>query len=393
VKKIFLTIIVLLTAAFVISACSQARTPAPTATPETMAKTDEAMQKEDAMKSDEAMDKKEDMAKEADMKKDDSMAKEEEMMKEESMDKDDAMQKEETMSDESMKKEDGMDHQDGDMSKDGDMNKDGEMSGEASMKDDAMMEKALLTLTFQGLENLGEGWAYEGWLIVDGKPVTTGVFTVDDKGMASATEFQVDAHALKNATAFVLTIEPSPDSDPAPSNVHILGGDFDGDSASLATAHPLALGVDFSDVTGSYILGAPSSKMAAEEYRQGIWWPALSLPTLPEGWIYEGWVVGPDGPISTGRFASGDMADSDGNGPTAGPNPGPAFPGQDFIDPAIDLTSGYAAVISIEPNPDTSPGPFLLKPLVDKTIEDVGDHGSQDMMNQAATFPTGAATR
>ncbi len=358
-KKVLLTTIVLLMAAFVISACSQAKTPAPAVTPETMTKTDDAMQSDKAME--------EDMAKD-DMGKD-------EMQKEDDMAKDDAMAKDETMA------------------KDGDMAKDANMSSDANMKEDAMMEEAQLSLSFQGLGNPGEDWAYEGWIIVDGKPVSTGAFTVDEKGMASATDFQVDAHALKNATAFVLTIEPSPDPDPAPSAIHLIGGDFDGDSATLTTAPPLALGVDFSAVTGSYILGTPSSKMAAEDYRKGIWWPALSLPALPDGWVYEGWVVGPDGPISTGRFASGDMADSDGNGPAAGPNPGPSFPGQDFIDPAIDLTSGYAAVISIEPEPDTAPGPFLLKPLVDKNIDDAGDHGSQDMTNQAASFPIGAATR
>jgi len=59
----------------------------------------------------------------------------------------------------------------------------------------------------------------------------------------------------------------------------------------------------------------------------------------------------------------------------------------------MDLTTGYAAVISIEPEPDTAPGPFLLKPLVDKNIDDAGDHGSQEMVNQTASFPTGTVTR
>jgi hypothetical protein len=86
------------------------------------------------------------------------------------------------------------------------------------------------------------------------------------------------------------------------------------------------------------------------------------------------------------------MADSDGVGPTAGPKAGPNFPGQDFLNPPLDLTSGYAAVISIEPEPDTGPAPFFFKPLVDEAIEDVGDHGSQDMQNLADTFPTGQAT-
>ncbi|HFQ95022.1 MAG TPA: anti-sigma factor [Anaerolineae bacterium] len=351
-KRLLLTLIVLLTAAIVISACSRAQEPAPTPTPAAM--TDDAMNKTD------------------DMSKDDSMASDESMEKnDEVMGSDDTMKKEEgdMSSDESMeKKDDGM------------------------SSEDAMMQAAL-TLTFANLPNLGPDWAYEGWLIVDGKPVTTGVFTVDDHGMASAAEFPVDAHALKNATAFVLTIEPSPDDDPAPNAIHIIGGDFDGDAAALTVSHPLALGVDFDGVNVSYILGAPSSENAKADYKKGIWWPGLNLPQLPQGWVYEGWVAGPDGPISTGRFTSGDMADSDGNGPMAGPKSGPSFPGQDFINPPIDLTAGYAAVISIEPDPDNSPLPFSLKPFIDETIDDVSDHGSQDMETRTDAFPTGQAQR
>ena len=55
---------------------------------------------------------------------------------------------------------------------------------------------------------------------------------------------------------------------------------------------------------------------------------------------------------------------------------------------------GGAAVISIEPEPDNSPGPFTLKPLVDMMIEDdMGQHMQQMMENHAGSFPTGMATR
>ena len=84
------------------------------------------------------------------------------------------------------------------------------------------------------------------------------------------------------------------------------------------------------------------------------------------------------------------MADSDGGGPAAGPNPTPPFPGQDFIHPLTDLTAGYAAVISVEPSPDNSPAPFTLKPLLDGMIDDVGGGVLQMMLNNAAeSSPTG----
>jgi hypothetical protein len=115
------------------------------------------------------------------------------------------------------------------------------------------------------------------------------------------------------------------------------------------------------------------------------------LPELPEGWVYEGWIAGSDGPISTGRFRSPAGEDSDGAGPSAGPDPGPPFPGQDFVDPAIDLTSGYAAVISVEPEPDTSAAPFSIKPLLDLNIDDVGEGILQPMGRSSAGIPGGTA--
>ena len=56
-------------------------------------------------------------------------------------------------------------------------------------------------------------------------------------------------------------------------------------------------------------------------------------------------------------FAVGEVmgADSDAGGPTAGPRSTPPFPGQDFIMPPVSLI-GYQAVVSIEPDPDDSPG-------------------------------------
>ena len=266
-------------------------------------------------------------------------------------------------------------------------------------------EPVEVTQSFTGLENLGQGWAYEGWLIVGGAPVSTGTFTVDDDGVPSATRAAVlEVGDAAGVAAFVLTLEPAPDPDPAPSAWHLLGGDFVDGTAQLSVGHAAALGDDFSGAAGSYILAAPSARDAAT-YKNGIWWldpappepssgpgPSLTLPDLPAGWVYEGWVVGPDGPVSTGRFIAVRGADSDGAGIGAGQWLTPAFPGQDFVLPfPKDLTSGYAAVISVEPEPDNSPAPFTLKPLVDTSIDDVGGGALQAMGINAGSFPAGVA--
>lgn len=257
-----------------------------------------------------------------------------------------------------------------------------------------------LTLNFEGLTDLGPDYVYEGWIIVDGAPVSTGTFTVDGDGHLSQTEFPVASSDLMNAVKFVLTIEPADDPDPAPSMTHYLAGDFSGDMASLSVADMAALGNDFSSAMGQFILNTPSTGSNDDDYSAGIWWldpsggpdPTLMLPTLPDGWAYEGWVVGEGGPVTTGKFLDVAAADFDGAGPTSGPDGFPPFPGQDYIDPLMSLI-GYAAVITIEPMPDNSPAPFALKPLVDMNIEDVGIGVLQSMNNNVGSFPTGSASR
>jgi hypothetical protein len=123
------------------------------------------------------------------------------------------------------------------------------------------------------------------------------------------------------------------------------------------------------------------------------WGTLLSLRALPDGWRYEGWVVTPDSAVSTGRFRFVSSADSDGPGPAAGPDAGPEYPGQDFIDPAMTLP-GYDLLITIEPEPDNSPGPFSMRVLVDTVIVDKGAFHIEWMESRiAGSFPSGRASR
>ena len=233
----------------------------------------------------------------------------------------------------------------------------------------------ILRLDLQGLEDLGPDFVYEGWIIVDGAPVSTGIFSIDAAGDLSQYRFVVEENR-RNIDAFVLTIEPYPDPDPAPSDTHVLAGDVRTKLTQLTVDHPAALGSDFAAADGTFILAVPSDTNGVANYTNGIWWldpaagpgPGLNLPTLPAGWVYEGWVVGENGPISTGTFTDVAAADSDAGGPEAGPGATPPFPGQDFVTPPTDLT-GYTAVISIEPYPDNSPAPFAFKPVVGEIVD------------------------
>ena len=59
-----------------------------------------------------------------------------------------------------------------------------------SSDDDNGPSTAMLTLNLSGLEMLGSEFVYEGWIIVDGNPVSTGTFT----SVSFPQTFDVDAN-------------------------------------------------------------------------------------------------------------------------------------------------------------------------------------------------------
>ncbi len=207
--------------------------------------------------------------------------------------------------------------------------------------DDGGTEASTLNVSFQNLPELGSDYVYEGWLITTTGPKTAGRFTVNSSGALSESSFSIDHAIADDSTAYVLTIEPATGDDPAPSDTHLVAGPLSNNSAALTTSDAAALGTDFSTAAGEYILATPTTASITDDETQGIWWlvpgatpsASLTLPTLPAGWVYEGWVVGADGPVSTGTFTAADVADSDGAGTTAGSDGAPPFPGADFINP------------------------------------------------------------
>ncbi|WP_196888743.1 anti-sigma factor [Aureivirga sp. CE67] len=269
-------------------------------------------------------------------------------------------------------------------------------------------EKSMLNLNLTGLESLGDNYAYEGWIIVDGNAISTGVFTVDGTGNLSKKDFELNKADLDAATKFVLTIEPANDTDPAPSNTKYLVGDFNGNSASVNTA----IVGDFSNSSGQFILASPTDDVVDND-QYGIWFvnptgenpvASLNLPELEEGWKYEGWVVTEDGkPLTTGTFTNVSATDEAApfSGPVALPMPNGEngfFPGEDYLVNAPDGVTfpldvrGKTVVITVEPFPDNDAKPFTLKPLVGTAGEMIGGANLHDLELQN-NFPTGTVTR
>lgn len=260
---------------------------------------------------------------------------------------------------------------------------------------------AQLTLNLDGLEALGNDFVYEGWIIVDGSPVSTGTFS----SVTFPQSFTVNAAQLASATKFVLTIEPAVDPDPAPAATKILAGDFSGNSANVNSD----LVADFSSATGTYILATPTDMDNTNE-SSGVWFldnssgspvAGLDLPTLSDGWKYEGWAVIDGVPVSTGTFT--DPAAADDNAATSvfkgDAGNGPAYPGEDFLQNApngltfpTDL-KGRTIVISVEPSPDNSAAPFTLKPLAHMVPANAADHTAINMGTGPVVQLSGSVTR
>ncbi len=204
-----------------------------------------------------------------------------------------------------------------------------------------------------------------------------------------------------------------PEEDVPPGSI-ILAGSFTGDEAlaasDLSFSFAKAFGTSFSQVKGTYSIQTPTSAAVMDSlsgvwfYRQDIQGPSLQFfPTLPDGWVYEGWVVFDSGGVvasySTGRFARVDSADFDGAGPGGGPLAGLNVPGQDFIvgNPShLNLTSpGYSFMITLEPWPDNSPNPSSLILLSSQPIPIVDSPEVRDgeLINWSLTTQPRASIR
>src|SRR3990172_3631116 len=142
-------------------------------------------------------------------------------------------------------------------------------------------------------------------------------------------------------------LAPPPAPDPGPSGIIVLAG-----APKANQTAKLRFPVKFGTASGSFILATPTDADGSNE-TAGVWFldpaagpgPALSLPTLPAGWIYEGWGVGQGTPLSTGRFMSATGADD--SAVFSGPLAGPPLPGGDFlanlpagITPPVGLADG-----------------------------------------------------
>jgi len=143
--------------------------------------------------------------------------------------------------------------------------------------------------------------------------------------------------------------------------VEFLSGEFKDDRANFKMVELM-----LDDAKGAFQLATPTDGDNLINERSGVWFgdisentSRLNLPTLPMGWVYEGWAVVDNQPLTTGRFKDTNSADSLSTFSSLKAE-SPSFPGEDFLfDPPIQVfpeqvfpvdLAGQIINISVEPD-------------------------------------------
>lgn len=282
-------------------------------------------------------------------------------------------------------------------------------NSEAEKEDESCVYSATkdLSVNITGLPDLGPNYKYETWIAYNNMAISLGTFDVDATGTMSTSTFTGNRIDIESATVMVISIEPFPDANPTPSNVKILGGNFDvnnGSSANLSISYVAAVGDDLSTSAGDFVIDSPTTTSTSDDL-SGVWFfnpgtanPQMTLPSLSSGWVYEGWAVIGGVPMSTGKFTDPNISDN--SALYSGSEVAPNYPGEDFVQNApagstfpTDL-SGQSIFVTVEPATDNSPEPFVLRPLVGTVPTSASPMTPYTLSNNAAaTSPSGTATR
>lgn len=234
-----------------------------------------------------------------------------------------------------------------------------------------------MRLDVENLPPLQDGFSYQAWARVGAQTHGSARFNVTENGSfvndagqftQNVAVFEVD---ISDASEVLITIEEKRNSDTLPSGTVILAGDLEDATAALSTVHEKALAASFEGQTGAFMLLNWASGSSGDDL-SGVWFidgsrtsptAGLSLPALPEGWIYEGWIDVAGTLLSTGPFRENNTHDTLRQ---YSETDTPPYPGEDFLENAPEGVafpldpSGATVRVSVEPYPDDALGPFGL---------------------------------
>ncbi len=282
------------------------------------------------------------------------------------------------------------------------------MLASCSGSDDTVDRSTVTLESVTRLEQLPESSEYQVWLVSGGENISLGRF----RNLSNGQQFSALTGQVDNASGIKISIEPGNDSSPEISNTVILSGNFNGNSADLSITESLG---NFSGASGVFTLWTPTDNNANNN-QNGVYFlrpnggnpqAGLNLPTLPQGWRYEGWVTVPNTSnqminLSTGRFTSPNGVDET-SAYSSNLNTEPPFPGEDFVNMSILSQIGFNSspdlrlkqiFISVEPEPDFDYAkPFVIQPLINPTSGNSLYPETQNMQLNTLSFPRAVVSR
>ncbi len=295
----------------------------------------------------------------------------------------------------------------------------------------------VVSVSDMNLRNISPA-SYEMWVINETSVSSLGKFSVDDSGLMHTAHsggidntFHTEGD-FNDASGFFVSVEAVGDYDFIPSGTTILNGSVNSSYFPVDIKVNFGFPVNLTNASGEYILATPTNSPNVNS-TSGIWFydpsgpkASLTLPALPDGWTYAGWVyvdaptldksAKKEMPITIGRFETATGFD---NMTTySWVQPPPQYPGEDFLQDSstangqvqlmnlgyplmnvsfpLNLADGKSSVvITIQPNrygeDPTGPGPFFIQLLSANIPQGAEDHKLYAMVLVPSTIPTATA--
>jgi len=251
-----------------------------------------------------------------------------------------------------------------------------------------------MILNFFNISPLPSGWYYQAWAykgtsweVGPAFNLDSSLDLLDTQGQAIAgNKITFGTIDLTDCDSVRVTIQQSVATGPSTAGLTLLTAAL-GSAMSFNLESPLIGNVDAKDL--NFVYGTPTDSDTSEANEvSGVWFTDEdflehgldSLPDLPDGYIFEGWVKQGDFYLSTGKFAQSTGADLQQYYYTNAAG-APPFPGEDFLDNTkapdgltfpLDLDVGDRVFISIElandPIPELPFIPWYVKVLQIKPV-------------------------
>lgn len=268
-----------------------------------------------------------------------------------------------------------------------------------------------MQLDVNELPPLGGSNNYRAWAVLPTRFLGSDLFNFTEAGQYINSTGQFVSNTvtfgddIAEATKVLISIETKDGSEDVPSSSIVLAGDIVNFEADLSVSHPDALGEDLDAASGVFSLLTPSDAddtnetegiWFVESLSAGNWTTGLSLPTLPEGWLFEGWAEVGDTVLSTGRFDSATGADMDSPFMTDLVSEFINYPGEDFImRPPLGVTfppdfSNARVFVTVEPDPDAQPLPFGIE-ILSGTVSATPETLTNYQLQGGLVAPAGSA--